>query len=194
MSEPAQTDPPQPDADKPPWGDDFDAERAWSLVKNLRDDNAKLKSRPALTDEQQQKLTDWDRQEQASKTELERAREELTRWQTEASTWRTQAVSSRVERLAADDVRRPLRRPRRDPRPRPSTSAPGARSTRPPSRPTSMRSSSANRTGAAPPRRAAPSTRVPAPNFAHRRSAGERQDGRRSGDELAAILRSQLGT
>lgn len=44
----------------------------------------------------------WDEIEQASQTEHERLQEELARWQNEASTWRTQAVSSRVERLAAD--------------------------------------------------------------------------------------------
>jgi hypothetical protein len=192
MSEPAQTDPPQPDADKPPWGDDFDAERAWSLVKNLRDDNAKLKSRPALTDEQQQKLTDWDRQEQASKTELERAREELTRWQTEASTWRTQAVSSRVERLAADAFADPSDALAAIPDPGKYLGAGGeideaaikadldALLARKPH-------------WRRPAETGAPSTRVPAPNFAQGASGG----GKTAADpasELAAILRSQLGT
>lgn len=56
----------------------------------------------ADVDELREKAQYWDEIEQASKTEYERAQEELTRWQAEAEQWRSAAVSSRVERLAAD--------------------------------------------------------------------------------------------
>lgn len=52
-------------------------------------------------------VSQWKALEEASKTELQRAQEELTRWQTEATTWRTQAVSSHVEKLAASDFADP---------------------------------------------------------------------------------------
>lgn len=51
----------------PPWGDDFDAERAWKLVQNLRADNEKKTA----------KLHDFEKaaadKAEAEKTELERA-------------------------------------------------------------------------------------------------------------------------
>jgi predicted DNA binding CopG/RHH family protein len=89
----AQPDPQQqPQEGAPPWGDDFDPGRAWSLVQNLREDNAKLKTRPALTEEQQQKLADWDALEQASKTEFERMQEDLGRTKRDAESARAEAV------------------------------------------------------------------------------------------------------
>lgn len=190
MSEPVQTDQPQPDADKPPWGEDFDAERAWNLVKNLREDNAKLKARPVLDDAAQQKLAEWDRLEQASKTELERAREEAGRWQSEASSWRTAAVSSRVERLAADAFADPSDALSAIPDPGKYLGAGGEideaaikadldallerkphwrRATEGPS----------------------PAPRVPAPNHAQGAGGGPAAD---PAAQFAAIIRSQLGT
>jgi len=64
-------------APAPPWGDpaNFDAEKAWNLIQNLRADNEKFKSRPALTDEQKAKLSEYDRLAEASKSELEKAQE-----------------------------------------------------------------------------------------------------------------------
>ena len=38
------TTPDAPKADAPPWGDDFDAEKAWRLIVNLRSDVAGLKT------------------------------------------------------------------------------------------------------------------------------------------------------
>lgn len=40
-----------PDAQTPPWGDDFDAEKAWTLIQNLRSDLTKAKD--ATTAERQ---------------------------------------------------------------------------------------------------------------------------------------------
>jgi hypothetical protein len=93
--------------DTPPWGDDFDAEKAWNLVKNLREDKQKLASRPVLDDEAARKVAEYDRLAAASKTDLERATEELTRWQTEAQRWQKDAVAARVEALASADFADP---------------------------------------------------------------------------------------
>lgn len=181
---------PQEGAETPPWGDDFDAERAWNLVKNLREDNSRLKARPALTDEQQQKLTEWDRLERASKTELERAREESTRWQTEASTWRTAAVSSRVERLAADAFTDPSDALAAIPDPGKYLGAGGEideAAIRADLDALLERKPHWRRTGETP----APAPRVPAPNHAQGAAGGQAAD---PAAQFAAIIRSQLGT
>lgn len=92
---------------KPPWGEDFDPEKAWKLVQNLREDNAKLKGRPTLTDEQKARLDEYDQIVQASKSDLEKANEALSRWQTEAEKWRGSAVSSAIKAMAAADFEYP---------------------------------------------------------------------------------------
>jgi hypothetical protein len=104
------TQPGQPQAaTTPPWGTEqnFDPERAWSLIQNLRTDLDKAKSRPVLTEQQQADLDAYQRQVEANKTELQKQAEQTTRWQTEAETWRSQAVSSRVQALAAADFADP---------------------------------------------------------------------------------------
>lgn len=57
----------------PPWGDDFDAGRAWTLVQNLRADKDKLSG----------KVTDFEKAAQAQadkeKTDLQRATERAER-------------------------------------------------------------------------------------------------------------------
>lgn len=108
MSEPVQQPEPQqqPQEGAPPWGEDFNPERAWSLVQNLREDNAKLKSRPVLTEEHQQKLADWDALEQASKTEFERVQEDLQRTRRDAEAARAEAIRYKVAAthgIPADD-------------------------------------------------------------------------------------------
>lgn len=91
----------------PPWGDNFDAEKAWTLIQNLRADKDKLAARPVLDDAAKAKLAEYDRLEQASKTDLERKSEEATRWQTEAEKWRSASVASTVKALAAKDFADP---------------------------------------------------------------------------------------
>lgn len=98
-----------PEPQTPPWGEDenFDPERAWKLIQDLRADKEKLTARPALTDEQQQQLAEYKKLVEASKTDQERQAEELSRWQTDAQKWRGEAVAARVQALAAVDFTDP---------------------------------------------------------------------------------------
>lgn len=85
--------PKAPDAPKPPWeasGEDFDPQRAWNLIQNLRGDLDKAK--PVLDEHE--------RLRQASQTDLERAKEELTAATGQIETWRTQAIRAQAEQLA----------------------------------------------------------------------------------------------
>lgn len=93
----------------PPWGSDeeFNPEKAWNLIQGLRADKEKLASRPVLDEDAQRKLAEYQRLEEASKTELERKSEEASRWQSEAERWRTQSVASQVQALAATDFADP---------------------------------------------------------------------------------------
>ncbi|AYN57726.1 scaffolding protein [Arthrobacter phage DrManhattan] len=64
----------QTDAEKAPWGDDFDAERAWKLVQNLRAERDGLKTeRDSLKGERDALVTERD----GLKTELQTKTEEL---------------------------------------------------------------------------------------------------------------------
>lgn len=103
-TDPAPTEPAAaaPTADAPPWGDDFDAEKAWSLVQNLRADKEKLQKRPALTDEQKQKIAEYDRLAEASKTDLEREKDARTNAETRAQALLNRAIKAEVKALAAE--------------------------------------------------------------------------------------------
>lgn len=93
--EPQPAAPPAPaPAEAPPWGDDFSPEKAWSLVQNLRSDKEKLAQRPVLTPEQQQKLDEYTRLEQASKSEAQRQQEAI-----EAANRARDAASAEALRL-----------------------------------------------------------------------------------------------
>jgi hypothetical protein len=59
----------------PPWGDNFDAERAWKLVQDLRADKEKLAARPVLTPEHQAALGEHQRLIDLGKSELQRHQE-----------------------------------------------------------------------------------------------------------------------
>jgi len=97
----------QQQTETPPWGDDFDADKAWTLIQNLRADKEKLAARPVLDETAKAKLAEYARLEEASKTELERKTEELSRWQSEAEKWRSASVASTVKALAAVDFADP---------------------------------------------------------------------------------------
>jgi hypothetical protein len=67
--------PEEPKADAaPPWGDDFDPERAWKTITNLRAREKEL-SQSQVTAEQREALTEYERLAEANKTELQRAQE-----------------------------------------------------------------------------------------------------------------------
>lgn len=90
-----------PNADAPPWGDDFDAEKAWNLVQNLRSDKERLQQRPALTDEQKAKLAEYDRLAEASKSELEKAQEAAQKNEARAQALLDRTVKAEVKALAS---------------------------------------------------------------------------------------------
>lgn len=74
------TTPPPAAPAAPPWGEDFDPERAWRLVENLRAENGQLKQRPRLTAEEQQALDDYNSLVEASQTDAERRERELAQY------------------------------------------------------------------------------------------------------------------
>lgn len=93
----------------PPWGsdDEFNPEKAWSLIQGLKSDKEKLQARPVITPDQQQQLGEYQRLLEASKSDAERQSEELSRWQSDAQKWRDTAVSARVQALASNDFADP---------------------------------------------------------------------------------------
>lgn len=97
---PGETPKPEakPEAPKPPWGsdDEFDPQRAWSLIQNLRNENAEFKAKA------QPILDEHERLRRASQTELDLAREDLGNATKVAETWRNRAVTAEAKALAAD--------------------------------------------------------------------------------------------
>lgn len=79
MADTENTQTPAAEAQKPaetPWGDDFDAERAWKLVQNLRTERDGLKTeRDSLKTERDALVTERD----GLKTELQTKTEEVER-------------------------------------------------------------------------------------------------------------------
>jgi hypothetical protein len=168
-----------------------EAPKETDWVAEARKWEQRAKANAAKLKEAEPIVSQWKALEEASKSELERAREELNRWQTEASTWRTAAVSSRVERLAADAFADPSDALAAIPDPGKYLGAGGdideaaikadldALLERKPH-------------WRRPAEQAAPTTRVPAPNYAQ--GAGGGKSAADPASELASILRSQLGT
>jgi hypothetical protein len=68
----ASTAPTAP-AETPPWGDDFNADRAWSLIKGLRGDKEKLTGKVSEFEKAAQQRAD------AEKSEIQRAVERAER-------------------------------------------------------------------------------------------------------------------
>lgn len=91
-----------PETETPPWGDDFDPEKAWSLIQNLRSDKEKLQKRPTLSDADRQKLTEYDLFVEASKSDLEKAQEAAQQNATRAQALLDRAVKAEVKGLAAN--------------------------------------------------------------------------------------------
>lgn len=74
----------------PPWGDDFDAERAWTLVQNTRGDLAKVKSQ---RDDFKKKAKEY---EDATKSESDKATERATAAEQRATTAEAELARTRV--------------------------------------------------------------------------------------------------
>lgn len=83
-------------AETPPWGDSFDAEKAWKLIENLRSDKEKLSAREVLTPDQKEKLAEYDRLVEASQTESERRDKQLAQ---------LQESTARIPTLEAENLR-----------------------------------------------------------------------------------------
>lgn len=81
-----------PAAAAPPWGTDFDPEKAWNLVQNLRADKEKLSARPAMTTEQQQQLSEYQALVEASKSDAQRLQEQAAQAQRDAEQARADAI------------------------------------------------------------------------------------------------------
>ena len=91
--------PAKPKKDKkspPPWGsdDDFQPDKAWKLIQNLRAEAADYKAKA------QPVLEEHERLRRASQTELDRAREDLNAIAEREQAWRTKAVSAEAKSLA----------------------------------------------------------------------------------------------
>ena len=104
--EPAAVDPtenaePTPKTEKaPPWGsdEDFQPDKAWKLIQNLRAeaDQYKNKAQPILEEHE--------RLRRASQTELEQVREDLNQIAEREAAWRAKAVSAEAKSLAAQFI------------------------------------------------------------------------------------------
>lgn len=77
-----------------PWGDDasFDPAKAWNLIEGLRADKERLSSRPTMTAEQQQQLTEYQTLVEASKSDQQRLQEAAAQSQREAEQARADAI------------------------------------------------------------------------------------------------------
>ena len=79
-----QPEPPAPEPNDPkppenPWGNDFDADKAWKLVQNLREENKGLKEKNrAYEDEKLSDKEKADRDLAEARAELEKVRQERT--------------------------------------------------------------------------------------------------------------------
>jgi hypothetical protein len=99
---PKPTAPPEPVAtapETPPWGEDFNPERAWKTIQNLREREKEL-SKHALTPEQKSKLAEFERLSEASKSELEKAQDAAKKSAERAEAYLTSAIKAEIKALA----------------------------------------------------------------------------------------------
>lgn len=115
---PAQDAPADNDSgNTPPWGDDFDAEKAWGLVTSLREEVGRVKADRTPQDEKDAKtiatlkrqladaepiVSEFRRLEEASKTETERAKDAAAAAQQRVADLTNRAVQAEVKALAAN--------------------------------------------------------------------------------------------
>lgn len=88
-----------PQASKPPWGDpeNFDAEKAWALIENLRTE----KKAPRLSDEDKAKLAEYDKLLDSQKTAEQKAQDARVAAEKRAEALVARAVKAEVKALAA---------------------------------------------------------------------------------------------
>lgn len=81
-------------ASTPPWGteENFDPDRAWSLIENLRAEKERLSARPTLTPEQQTQLAEYQRLVEASQSEAERQANAVAAAERAAEAARAEAI------------------------------------------------------------------------------------------------------
>ncbi len=98
-SAPAGAPAPAAAAPTPPWGspEEFNPERAWSLIQNLRAENADAKTK--LT-EAQPILDAHEQSRRAEQGELSTAREDLVKANQRGDSWRDRAVRAEARALA----------------------------------------------------------------------------------------------
>jgi len=83
---------------KKPWEDgDFNPEKAWNLIQGLRSDKEKLSAREVLTPDMKLKLDEYQRLEEASRTELEKAQAAAQAASGDLSKLRQEVVSAKIE-------------------------------------------------------------------------------------------------
>lgn len=106
----AVTDPAAPST--PPWGDDFDPQRAWDKIQKANSEAKGLRERlqevqqKTLTPEQEKQLGEYQRLVEASKSEQERKDEALAAASRERDDARTEAARLKValkHGISADD-------------------------------------------------------------------------------------------
>jgi hypothetical protein len=99
--EPAAQEAPETTGEKPPpWGsdDEFDPNKAWKLIQNLKAEAAEYKNKAQPIIEEHERLR------RASQTELEQAREDLNALSAREQAWRFKAVSAEAKSLAAQFI------------------------------------------------------------------------------------------
>jgi hypothetical protein len=99
---PTPTEPAAAAPEAPPWGEDFDAEKAWKLVQNLRSDKETLSKRETLTPEQKAKLAEYDKVLESQKTAEQKAQDALAAAEKRAESLIQRSVSAEIKALAAD--------------------------------------------------------------------------------------------
>lgn len=88
----------------PPWGEDFDPERAWHTITSLREREKEL-ARNQLTDSHREQLAEWHMLQEISQSETERAQNAAAAAQSQLEKLRTRAVEAEVKAQAADFVK-----------------------------------------------------------------------------------------
>jgi hypothetical protein len=87
---------PEPPSPPPPWGteEDFDPDRAWSLIQNLRREAAEYKSKADPI------IAEHEARRREAQSELDRYREDNTTLAQREQSWRSRAVLSEAKALA----------------------------------------------------------------------------------------------